>query len=240
MQLKEAIEKILADAGRPLHYKEITDIALRRKLINPTPRPAATVSARLSTEMKKGSESVFIKVPGRPGMYALKNVGGAPQRNPHPKQKLTNPSRINLQVGKAGEYLVASELLFRGFDIWIPRVDSGTDLVAEKDGRRFDIQVKTGNALPGGYYQMLIGIRPFNRRNHSGTFYVFVMRSDGSTSCVVLPSADIEKMVDQGNVKKTADKYIVVKFFPHEGTYFLGRKDGQNVGYNINNWGIIK
>ena len=240
MALKEAIEGILADAGRPLHYKEIADIAVRRKLINPTPRPAATVSARLSTEMKKGPESAFVRVPGQPGMYTLKNVGKTPQLNPRPKPKPANPSTTWSQVGKAGEYLVASELLFRGFDIWIPSIDSGTDLVAEKDGRRFDIQVKTGNVLKGGYYQMLIGIKSFNKLAHSGTFYVFVMRRGGSTNCVILTSTDMDRMIDQGHVKMAADKLYVVKFFPHDDTCRLGRKGGPNVGYNINNWGIIK
>ena len=238
MPLKEAIEKILTDAGRPLHYKEITNIALRDNLINSTPRPEATVSARLSIEMKKGAESAFTRVSA--GTYALKGPSRIPPPPPPPKAKISQPAGTNLQVGKAGEYMVASELLFRGFDISIPSVDSGTDLVAEKDRKRFNIQVKTGNLLQGGFYQMSIGIKSFNRQSQSGMFYVFVMRDGESKRCVVLSSGDIERMVDQGTVKKSAGKYYVVRFFPHEGTYCLGRKDGEDMRFNIDNWGIIK
>ena len=241
MSLKEAIEKILADAGRPLHYKEITKIALQDNLINSTPRPEATVSARLSAEMKKGSKSAFVKVPDQPGTYALKSPGRIPPpTRPPPEAEISQPAGTNLQVGKAGEYLVASELLFRGFDISIPSVDSGTDLVAEKDRDRFNIQVKTGNLLRGGYYQMSIGIKSFGGHNRSGMFYVFVMRDGESNRCVVLSSGDIERMVNQGTVKKAAGKYYVARFFPHEGAYFLGRKGGEDMRFNIDNWGIIK
>lgn len=239
MSLKEVIEKILADAGRPLHYKEITKIALQHKHINSTPRPEATVSARLSVEMKKGVESAFTKVSA--GTYALKSTGRIPPPvRPTPEAKISQPAGTNLQVGKAGEYLVASELLFRGFDVWIPSVDSGTDLVAEKDRDRFNIQVKTGNLLQGKFYQMLIGIKSFDGHSRSGTFYVFVMRDGESKRCVVLSSGDIERMLNQGTVKKAAGKYYVVRFFPHEGTYILGKKGGEDMRFNIDNWGIIK
>ena len=240
MTLKEAIEKILADAGKPLHYKEIADIAVRRKLMNPAPRPAATVSARLSIEMKKGANSTFVRVTGRPGVYGLRGGGKVHKPGSHAKPKPAGSSPTAMQVGKAGEYLVASELLFRGLDVWTPSVDSGTDLVADKDGRRFDIQVKTGNKLAGGFYQMAISIKSFNRLDRAGTFYVFVMRDANGTNCVILTSTDMDRLIAERHVKKAAEKWYVVRFVPHEDKCRLGGKNGPDVGYNINNWGIIK
>lgn len=46
-------------------------------------------------------------------------------------------------VGKAGEHLVLAELLLRKFDAALVEVDTGTDILAEKEGRLLRIQVKT-------------------------------------------------------------------------------------------------
>lgn len=70
---RKAIEKVLQDAEGAMHYKDIADeIVSRRLRINVGATPAATVSANLTTTIAKdGEKSPFQKV-GR-GEYILRN-----------------------------------------------------------------------------------------------------------------------------------------------------------------------
>jgi len=52
-------------------------------------------------------------------------------------------SRRRLQVeGRIFEFMVAVELLRRGFEVFMPVVDMGLDIIAIKEGRMFFIQAK--------------------------------------------------------------------------------------------------
>ena len=51
MQFKDAAYEILKDAGKPLHYNEITDIALHRRILETSGKtPHATMGALLYTD----------------------------------------------------------------------------------------------------------------------------------------------------------------------------------------------
>jgi len=50
--------------------------------------------------------------------------------------------------GKASELQVAGELLRRGYDVFVPFVDTGVDLIASLDGRFILIQVKESKFYP--------------------------------------------------------------------------------------------
>ena len=58
--------------------------------------------------------------------------------------------KINLAIGKAGELRVASELLLRGIDVYLPCGDFGIDLILQNG---LKIQVKTANKSRHGKYQ---------------------------------------------------------------------------------------
>ena len=60
---KDAALKILKEAGKPLHVKEITEIALKNNLIKTNGKtPDATMNARLITDINlKKEKSLFIK-----------------------------------------------------------------------------------------------------------------------------------------------------------------------------------
>ncbi len=71
MSMREAAQKILVLAGRPLHYQEITRRAIRAGLIRPEGKtPAYTLRARVGDDMQRNPDSVFIRVAD--GTYALK------------------------------------------------------------------------------------------------------------------------------------------------------------------------
>jgi restriction system protein len=64
--------QILTEAGRPLHYREITKIALERGLIETTGRtPEETLNARLAVDLKqRGAASPVVRI--APGTFGLR------------------------------------------------------------------------------------------------------------------------------------------------------------------------
>lgn len=77
MSVLDAIHQVLADAGEPLHYREIAERAIKRGLWTTSGKtPHATVNAALATDIKRhGSHSRFRRI--GPGLFAL-NDGAAP------------------------------------------------------------------------------------------------------------------------------------------------------------------
>lgn len=69
---KEAIRRVLQQAGEPLHYSDITEAILQAGLRGDETgaTPSATVAANLSMAIREGAESPFVKV-GR-GLYGLR------------------------------------------------------------------------------------------------------------------------------------------------------------------------
>jgi restriction system protein len=63
LSYKDAAQHVLAEAGRPLHYKEVTQRALDAKLISPQGlTPEATMGAQMYADIKRnGASSVFRK-----------------------------------------------------------------------------------------------------------------------------------------------------------------------------------
>lgn len=74
---KGAAEKILTDAGKPLHIKEITRLAVEQNMIATIGKtPEASMAAQLITDVNKhGSKSRFIKT--GPSTFAINSKSGA-------------------------------------------------------------------------------------------------------------------------------------------------------------------
>lgn len=127
------------------------------------------------------------------GFYRL--VGPARIR-PAPEQ-LTAESSF---VGKAGEYAVASELLFRGFNVSMMVVDKGVDVVAEKDRHYFHLQVKTTIATRGESCRFKLDRAAFDRNDRTSSFYVLVIRDRVSPSqlAIVLPATQLRTWMARG------------------------------------------
>lgn len=88
----------------------------------------------------------------------------------------------NLYVGRAGQMAVMAELLWRGWNVALPEVDVGDDVLVVKDdsGDLWRIQVKTATAQPqqGGYSaQFRISLRQLRTSRTPDLVYVFAMRS---------------------------------------------------------------
>ena len=100
--------------------------------------------------------------------------------------------------GKAGELQVAGELLRCGYDVFVPFVDAGIDLVAKVDGRFVSIQVKESKFyLRRKRYWQEIRKKPFDRNKGEDVFYVFVLRRGAEINYLVVPSLWIDKHADE-------------------------------------------
>ncbi len=70
MTFYEAALEVLRRSGRPLHYKKITEIAIRDNLLSHVGKtPEVTMSARLNQEVKKEDANTLLRT--RPGVFAL-------------------------------------------------------------------------------------------------------------------------------------------------------------------------
>ena len=72
MTFTDAAAQVLRLVGKPLHYKEITDVAIERNLLSHVGKsPEVTMGARLAALVKKGDkENPLVRV--KPGVFALR------------------------------------------------------------------------------------------------------------------------------------------------------------------------
>lgn len=72
MTFFEAAVEVLRRTGRPLHYKKITEVAVRDELLSHVGKaPDQTMSSRLTQEIKRQGKSVIIET--RPGVYSIRD-----------------------------------------------------------------------------------------------------------------------------------------------------------------------
>jgi HB1, ASXL, restriction endonuclease HTH domain/Restriction endonuclease len=73
MTFTDAAREVLTQEGRPLHYKEITELAIDKNLLSHVGKsPEVTMGARLAATLKKGGDdNALIRV--KPGVFALRD-----------------------------------------------------------------------------------------------------------------------------------------------------------------------
>ena len=100
MSALDAAAAVLQDAGKPLHYREITERMLTRKLWSTSGKtPWDTVHGGLAVDIKnRGPASRFVRA--GPGLFALNpNASGEPRSGERPR----SPARS--KEGASGERL---------------------------------------------------------------------------------------------------------------------------------------
>lgn len=72
MSFVSAAREVLREVGHPLHYTDITEIALESGYIESAGRtPQNTMRARLSVDVRDNPDSHFVQT--APGVYGLKS-----------------------------------------------------------------------------------------------------------------------------------------------------------------------
>lgn len=73
MDFKTAAREVLREMGRPLHYGDITEIALQSGYLSSAGRtPQNTMRARLSVDVRDNPASEFVQT--APGVYGLRET----------------------------------------------------------------------------------------------------------------------------------------------------------------------
>lgn len=241
---KQSAVEVLKKAKKPLHYAEITRLALESGILETEgATPESTMNAQIVVDInhkKEGSD--FIRT--APGTFAL---------NPNKKEVKQTPKIIEAEkeaeerlvveggfTGKGGEHLVCSELLFRGFNASIMSVDVGMDIVAVKGTQLFGIQVKTANLNNFNAYNFDIRKVSFERHNSGNIFYIFVLRGEKINHFLILPFLEIEKKVHERAILEVGrgKRYRVnIKF--RDNHVYLGNMNHE-MGYFLDKWSLIK
>ena len=72
MNFKAAARTVLEEMGHPLHYTDITEIALESGYLSSTGHtPQTTMRARLSVDVRDNPDSLFAQT--APGVYTLRS-----------------------------------------------------------------------------------------------------------------------------------------------------------------------
>lgn len=141
---KSIAYQILKEAGKPLHYREITDIAIKKGLLKSERKtPWATMNAQLAMDIKnKGENSRFHRA--EPGKYAVVVDGhkfAASERSAHiiGAKHSVNKDLSSKQKGDLAEVRVAELITLygdEGLSCYRPMSDDeGIDIIVKRRGK---------------------------------------------------------------------------------------------------------
>ena len=243
-KFRSAAIAVLKKVNKPLHYKEITRIALDEGILETEgATPEASMNSRIILDIKHRKEaSDFIKT--APSTYKLNpNKKNVVQTQKIEEKEQEEEEKIAIEsgfTGKGGEHMVCSELLFRGLNASIMSVDVGMDIVATKDNQLFGIQVKTSNLNKFNTYVFDVRKVSFERHNTSNVFYIFVLHELNKSNFLILPFLEMEKKVHEGAILEIMNgKRYRVNIKIREDKVYLGNMSHE-MNYYLNNWSIIK
>jgi len=245
---KDAAAIILGRSQVPMHYADIADRAIEEGLVATSGEtPHDTMGAQLATDIKKGPGSRFVRT--SPAHYALNPDYEHPTSPPGPEPGAGEPKgkaqarAPSSYTGKAGEHLVASRLLFLGYNVSIMAVDTGADLIATRDKSTFYIQVKTANPN-GNRYRFNIRTSSFEKNARSSVFYIFVIRQSPSAAkqsedFLILPSTKVREYIDKDLIRHILDGTVLdVTILRKDGGLLLSGKEG-DIKHYMNKWESI-
>lgn len=241
---KQAAIEVLKKAGKPLHFNDITKLALENGLLETQgASPEQTMNTQLLRDIKqKKDASNFVKV--GPATYAINpNMIKEPVSKKIEEQELELEEELKIDsayTGMGGEHRVCSELLFRGFNASIMSVDVGMDIIATKDNQLFSIQVKTSNLNKFNSYVFDVRKVSFERHDSGNIFYIFVLRGEQETNFLILPFHEMEKKVHEKAILSVGGgKRYRINVRMRENDIFLGTRE-HKMNYYLNNWKLVK
>lgn len=236
----EIAKTILETANTELHVDEIAKLAIAGGLIQGIAPEALSkkLSATLSQSIKRPT-TPFSKIKNntggfKRGVYRLKRTRLATIEPSIPEPCAVGDTGF---IGKAGEYAVMSELLFRGFNVSLMSVDKGIDIVAANDkDKYFHLQVKTANPKDG-VFQFGIRRKSFDANHSSQTFYIFVLRKESRCDFVVMPNSQIANYVALGVVRGTDSLSMRITYDSKTRKYSLN--NNHDISIFVNRFGQI-
>ncbi|MCL5795963.1 MAG: group I intron-associated PD-(D/E)XK endonuclease [Gammaproteobacteria bacterium] len=242
-QYGEAAVEILKSAGmKGMHVDDVVAAILDNHALvkDPPEYIKAKVNAYLSTRAWKdgkpivGSEIRRVMNPKtktyKKGWYRYQKPKEQPAPPPTPVP-LPNPTYL----GTAGEYAAASEFLYNGYNVSIPAVDTGIDLIVFKNGHFSNIQVKTATES-NNKYQFTIKSKAFANNSGIDTFYCLIcrrlIRNTYRNDFIILPSTAIAFFVSSGYVTQSESSISFNISFDESNNVMINGK--QNITMYLN------
>ena len=200
--------------GKAWYIDDVVDkaIALNKNLGLSKDDLKAKMSDALNRNTKSKTNAIFLKQKNKNGslkrgVYKLKRNAAGPAIKIN---KVRVPQTDSIHAGTAGEYAVASQLLFWGFNVTRPAIDMGIDLWAEKAKHIVYIQVKTCVSKEGeNTFSFKIPKDSFESTAHYYPFYIFVMKTGLDINYAILPFTQISTWIKYGFIKGK-DAYSVI------------------------------
>ncbi len=235
----QVAKEVMQDNSAVMHVSQITEIAIKtnKNLGYSAEEFMNKLSSALASHVKT-QNSIFSKPLNkdgtkRKGYYRLKRTAKAPI-TPIPVPK-TEKISTNYS-GKAGEFAVASELLFLGCNVSMMAVDEGIDLITEKDGKFKYVQVKTTVVEDGNNsFAFKVPEKQFQTNLAYEPFYVFVMRECNHLNYAVIPSAHLDLLRAQQKISGK-DFSIVISRDIKRKEYKL---NGENINHFIGAFNLL-
>lgn len=145
-------------------------------------------------------------------------------------------------MGRAGEYAVMSELMYRGYNATRMSIDNGIDIVAVKNNIYYYIQVKTTTIKEGKIYAQ-IGVDRFNEYIGAQLRYIIVARycENGieRNMFFMFTSQDIQRGIFSRYIKQGENVVsIKIRFDEHTGEPMLYDEKENNILWNMNRFDL--
>lgn len=154
--------------------------------------------------------------------------------------------RANLYLGSAGQHLVVSEFLARGWNVAIPEVDIGDDIfvVRDSDGELSRIQVKTATAQEHTYgYSARFSVRLLQLETplQPDLTYVFVVRhKERWDSFLLISREELFYEYENHHIGSKAGKTLVLNFRYSQNTVKCSDRDVSSYLNDWSGWPVIE
>jgi hypothetical protein len=153
--------------------------------------------------------------------------------------------KYNLYLGKAGQLVVMSHFLMRGWNVAVPEVDVGDDLfvVEDKKGIFYRVQVKTAQAVErtkGYSVQFNLSLAQIQSFTDPDIYYVFVICSKGQwTDLLVIPREDLADLYSENNIGSVVKGQLILYITFQEGKITCSKVDFTRFHNNFEDFPMI-
>lgn len=212
-EIQDCVIKILSDRRvkhSGMHIKKIVEAIQSNSLFSANEsfdEVKAFTKGILDENSKKGGVFERIVNPKtksiKPGYYRMRRSDSPRKPLPSPPKDVQEDVQENVVeeqkpttnfFGKAGEYAVMSELLFRGFNANNMTVDDGINIIASKDNNFYFIQVKTVTLRPNRTAIAQIKLKNFEKFIKQQIRYVIAVKCNKEIRFFTLANDHIRQL----------------------------------------------
>lgn len=228
----QSAQHILEQAGKPLHYKEITQKAIEQGLQTEGATPWATMNAQIAMDLKRnGADSIFYR--SEPGFYGL-NISEPKSHVPESTAQLTEKMRHSItsdlntkQKGDIAEARVAELITLygdEGLSCYRPiSDDEGIDIIVKKRGDLDVAYVQVKSTFGNGDDRFVCSVKEDKIINERRMLMVFVYfdLADGDIHEHVfcIPASEFLKLTHNENKKPGYRVFTVSLNSPDKSKY---------------------